>query len=625
MKHMLTFLSISFLVFVNPSYAEDNWSQRTPAIRPAARHGHGMVTIGSHKVLVFGGRVSGVSDETWVYDSGDNNWTLMNPSTRPSPREFAAMAYVGDGKVLMFGGHNSPFVGDTWIYDLSANTWTRRNPPASPSARYYQAMAYLGNGMVVMFGGATPMQNDETWIYDLNADTWTRKAPAVKPSARYLHAMASVGNGQAVLFGGFASGSISDETWVYDLATDSWTLKSPATKPRGRFYHELATLGTDRVLLFGGYTNTYNDETWVYDPTPNAWTQVITPVRPAGRLVHGMASLESGKVLLFGGLVGVANSDETWSYESPQPLSITCPADTTLQNAPGQCSRSLSFAATVVGSPPPTVEYRVGNDVIVSPYDFPVGTTTVNCIATNSHGSVTCAFAVTVQDTQHPSITGPGNMVVRPASPSGAFVDYQMPVGTDNCSAITTQTSGLPSGSLFPIGTTMNTFVATDPADNSATTGFSITVVNPSCGPNKVIVCHKGHELCVSVNALQAHLAHGDLLGPCSLGEGTTDATGTPADFTLGQNFPNPFNPTTIISFGLPNGANVNLAVFNALGQRVAQLVDGWMGAGYHNVTLTADGGDASRLSTGVYVYRLQTQGEDGKPVVLMKKMLLVK
>ncbi|MBU0517954.1 T9SS type A sorting domain-containing protein [bacterium] len=80
-------------------------------------------------------------------------------------------------------------------------------------------------------------------------------------------------------------------------------------------------------------------------------------------------------------------------------------------------------------------------------------------------------------------------------------------------------------------------------------------------------------------------------------------------------NYPNPFNPTTTISFTLELGSNVELAVFDVSGREVARLVDGYRNAGSHEVNF-----DASHLSSGVYIYRLSTgtQTLSGK-IVLMK------
>jgi hypothetical protein len=88
-----------------------------------------------------------------------------------------------------------------------------------------------------------------------------------------------------------------------------------------------------------------------------------------------------------------------------------------------------------------------------------------------------------------------------------------------------------------------------------------------------------------------------------------------PTSVRLNHNYPNPFNPTTQIQFSLPTSENVRLDVFNTVGQLVATVVNGSYTAGEHTVTF-----DASTLSSGLYVYRLQTSS-----VTLTKKMTLMK
>lgn len=78
------------------------------------------------------------------------------------------------------------------------------------------------------------------------------------------------------------------------------------------------------------------------------------------------------------------------------------------------------------------------------------------------------------------------------------------------------------------------------------------------------------------------------------------EAGGVPDQFELSQNYPNPFNPSTQIRYGLPKSSRVRLAVFNALGQVVAELVNDVQQAGYYAVEFS--GAD---LSSGVYYYRL--------------------
>lgn len=88
-----------------------------------------------------------------------------------------------------------------------------------------------------------------------------------------------------------------------------------------------------------------------------------------------------------------------------------------------------------------------------------------------------------------------------------------------------------------------------------------------------------------------------------------------PSDYALHQNYPNPFNPSTNINFTIPVAGNVQLNVYNVLGQRVSTLLNGPMSAGSHTVNFSA-----SRLSSGVYLYQLRA-GD----FVQNRTMLLIK
>jgi hypothetical protein len=94
-----------------------------------------------------------------------------------------------------------------------------------------------------------------------------------------------------------------------------------------------------------------------------------------------------------------------------------------------------------------------------------------------------------------------------------------------------------------------------------------------------------------------------------------------PSTFALGQNYPNPFNPKTTIPFAVPAIADVRLEVFDVIGQRVAVLWDGELGAGEHRLDWDGRDEKGRMLGSGVYLYRLQLpQGE-----IEIKRMLLVR
>jgi hypothetical protein len=113
----------------------------------------------------------------------------------------------------------------------------------------------------------------------------------------------------------------------------------------------------------------------------------------------------------------------------------------------------------------------------------------------------------------------------------------------------------------------------------------------------------RGIETCGSIFALGKE------------GGAVEEMQAVPSTYSLSQNYPNPFNPETSISYALPVDSRVKLSVFNALGQEVAQLVDGEKPAGVHSVKWNASG-----LASGLYFYRI-TAGD----FVQTKRLILTK
>ena len=93
-----------------------------------------------------------------------------------------------------------------------------------------------------------------------------------------------------------------------------------------------------------------------------------------------------------------------------------------------------------------------------------------------------------------------------------------------------------------------------------------------------------------------------------------------PREFSVAQNFPNPFNPETEISYELPKDAYVTLAVYNLLGQKVKTLVDERQRAARHNIRWGGRDHNGKEVSSGVYFYKIQAED-----VKVAKKMVLIR
>ena len=111
----------------------------------------------------------------------------------------------------------------------------------------------------------------------------------------------------------------------------------------------------------------------------------------------------------------------------------------------------------------------------------------------------------------------------------------------------------------------------------------------------------QGEDVVISNATIQKLMVTGDLI---------------PTVYALEQNYPNPFNPSTTIEFSLPEDvSNVKLSIYNALGEKVAELVNGSLVSGRYRYQW-----NARNVATGMYIYELRTN-----KFVSVKKMILIK
>ena len=171
----------------------------------------------------------------------------------------------------------------------------------------------------------------------------------------------------------------------------------------------------------------------------------------------------------------LADHDPLVVYLQLPACTLTCPNNIITVADAGQCSAVVNFSPTVGGT--------CGTVTCTPPSgsSFSVGTTTVTCSQTG--GTPSCSFTVTVNDNQNPSLTCPMNIIANTAAGQcSASVTYTTPTAMDNCPGATVVC--LPaSGSTFARGVTTVTCTATDAYKNTASCSFTVTVndnQNPS-------------------------------------------------------------------------------------------------------------------------------------------------
>lgn len=175
-----------------------------------------------------------------------------------------------------------------------------------------------------------------------------------------------------------------------------------------------------------------------------------------------------------------------------------------------------------------------------------------------------------------------------------------------------------------PTATTTYTLTATDANGCAvATSTITVNVVDARCGNKneKVVVCHNGHEICISPNAVPAHLdGHpGDALGTCSPSASRKASPTDPADVSPAPvlaAYPNPFSTSTTIQFRQVDTAPAQVRLYDGQGKAVAVLFNGVAEAGRDYSLLL----NAAELPTGLYLCRYESAG-----YTLVQRLTIVK
>jgi len=102
------------------------------------------------------------------------------------------------------------------------------------------------------------------------------------------------------------------------------------------------------------------------------------------------------------------------------------------------------------------------------------------------------------------------------------------------------------------------------------------------------------------------------------------DILGLPTQTRLEQNFPNPFNSSTVIPFALPHAAEVRLGIYDVIGQRIRILDPGQMVAGFHHITWDGRNDARQHVAAGIYIVQLKVLGANGAAgAVWVRKLTL--
>jgi hypothetical protein len=195
----------------------------------------------------------------------------------------------------------------------------------------------------------------------------------------------------------------------------------------------------------------------------------VCPGPQASLTFNGVANTDY--YFLVGGFSGAGGNLQVRVLDTTPPT-VTCPKDIVADTDPGQCSKSnVTFVATATDNCPVvtvTCEPPSGST-------FAKGVTTVVCTATDASGNTNrCSFTVTILDKEPPHLSCPPDKIVFTTNTAGEYVRF-VAVATDRCD-ISTVWCEPPSGSFFPIGTTLVVCTACDASSNCTSCSFTVTV-----------------------------------------------------------------------------------------------------------------------------------------------------
>jgi hypothetical protein len=186
----------------------------------------------------------------------------------------------------------------------------------------------------------------------------------------------------------------------------------------------------------------------------------------------------------------------------------------------------------------------------------------------------------------------------------------------------------VPHDVMFYIGGINGTTGGLTETPKAVQTGTSVTLKANWYVPNGTMSVAYGSDIIGGIVAkdiltgnsvtfnVDSYFSTDTTMAKLSASQNEVSASAVPERFALHQNHPNPFNPVTTFRFDLPTTAQVRLTVYNALGQKVAMVIDGVWDAGAHSVSW-----DASRFSSGIYFYTLEAE----EKFRMTRKLLLMK
>jgi hypothetical protein len=490
------------------------------------------------------------------FSPDSSTWSSFPDAPEPFGRSIGGK--IGDF-VYVFGGQANPSMAAA--YQISTNTWVASTIPTAPA---FNPAFCVANGELYKMSGSGAVSVFEKFTPDgSGTGTWTvlTGGPTVVMNAQ--NAIAWDGGDYIYAHSSSYSSPYPSYLARYSISGNSWTNLTPTTL--GKRYPGLEFLN-GYLYLIGGLVPTGYDPTACakYDPNTDTWSPIAS-LPEAVNFCKWSATQVPDYVVLVGSGGGYSTNPANTKifYYDPQSDTWTYDSDT-----PAERGLALGFFM------PGLAELFFGGG---------------NAGGSSTNYQMNCwggeASFIPVELTSFTASASLDNVVLNWAT-STETNNRGFEIQRSQMLNVKGQMNWEKIGYVAGFGTT------TEPksysfTDNDLTSG-----------------------------TYSYRLKQIDLDGSYEYSNIVEVQVNVPLQFSLSQNYPNPFNPTTQIKYSIPEDGFVTLKVYNTIGQQVAELVNGIVKAGNHEVTFNA----ASGLSSGVYYYRMESGN-----YVSVKKLILIK
>jgi hypothetical protein len=560
-------------------------------------------------------------NEQWVrrYNGPGNDFDLAN-----------SLTVDANGNVYITGHSAGSGTSDDYAtikYDAAGNElWVRRyNGPANAIDRAH-SIAVDASGNVYVTGGSDGSEgnSDYTTIkYDAAGnELWVKRYEGFGGGEEALFLTVDAnGNiyitGKSVGSGG--EGGFDFATIKYDAAgNEVWIKRYNGSGNENDAARSLAVDGSGNVYVTGesyGSGTDFDYATIKYDAAGNElWVKRYNGPANSFDEALFLAVDASGNVYVTGQSAGIGtgsdyasikydtNGNELWVKRYNGPGNSSDVAQSLAVNASGNVYVTGGSNGSGTGLDFATIKYdAAGNELWVRRYNGPGNAGDGGgFLAVDGFGNIYITGASNGGETEADYTTikydASGNelWVIRYNGPGNAD-DSPQSLAVDG------------SGNVYVTGWSFGNGTATDYATIKYT---QTSVTDVSCGKkgDKVMVCHKGKTLCISPNAVDAHLKHGDQLGSCIASDDLNSITESGDASQLMEEMskqfqvlvaPNPLNTVTRLQYELPADGEVSIKLYDMVGREVTTVVKSVQKAGVYNT-----GFNATDLAKGVYYYR---------------------